>query len=178
MSARVRARKAKVDPEFTFGFIRAQLEMFAPDYRYYTLAATSASLTPQLANGRIYNRTYNLVYTQALAGNAAATATINNSTGTAATGPYIVITGPVTNPQITNLATGSYIQLVGNFAAADTVVIDMTNNTVTRNNSNIRNLMTGGSQFFTVPAATSQQVYFSAATNTGWANVWYRPAFA
>jgi hypothetical protein len=180
VTARVRNRKAKIDPNYTYGFIVAQLEFFAPDYRYYTDAlVTSATLTPQIANGRIYNRTYNLIYTQATSGNASATTAVDNTSGTAAVGPVITISGqPVNNPQITNLATGAYLQLVANFAASDTVVIDMTNNTVTLNGSNARNLMTGGSQFFTVPAATSQNLYFTATSATGNAVVTYRPAFA
>lgn len=180
LSGRVRSRKAKIDPNYTYGFIVAQMEFFAPDYRYYADAlVTSATLTPQIANGRVYNRTYNLVYTQAIAGNLAATATVDNTSGTAAVGPVITITGqPVNNPQITNLSTGSYLQLASSFAASDTLVIDMTNNTVTLNGANARNLVTGGSQFFTVPAATSQNLYFTATSATGNAVVTYRPAFA
>jgi hypothetical protein len=180
MSARVRNRKAKIDPEYTYGMIKAQVEFFAPDYRYYDETLnTSATLTPQLANGRIYNRTYNLIYTQALVGNASATTTVNNTSGTAAVGPVITLTGqPVNNPQITNLSTGAYVQLVGAFASTDTLVIDMTNNVVTLNGANARNLMTGGSQFFTVPAASSQNLYFTATSSTGNAVVTYRQAYA
>lgn len=179
LTARVRNRKAKIDPEYTYGMIKAQVEFFAPDYRYYDENLnTSATLSPQVANGRIYNRTYNLLYNQAISGNASATTTVNNSGGTAAVGVTATITGPVSYPQITNLATGAYLQLVGNFSATDTLVIDMTNNIVTWNGANARNLMTGGSQFFTVPAATSQNLYFTALSTTGSAVVTYRQAYA
>jgi hypothetical protein len=179
MNARVRVRKAKIDPNYTYGYITAQVEFFAPDYRYYNeTLVTSATLVPQLADGRVYNRTYNLTYTQAVAGNTAATATVNNSSGTAATGPVITITGPITYPQITNLTTGVFIQLVSTFASSDTVVIDMTNNTVTLNGSNARNLVSGGSQFFTVPSGATQNLYFTASTATGNAVVTYRQAYA
>lgn len=179
MNARVRTRKAKIDPNYTYGFITAQVEFFAPDYRYYDeTLVTSATLVPQIANGRIYNRTYNLVYTQALSGNTAATASVNNSSGTAAVGPVITITGPVTYPQISNLTTGKFIQLASTFASSDTVVIDMTNNTVTLNGSNARNFVTGGSQFFTVPSGATESLYFTASSGTGNAVVTYRQAYA
>jgi hypothetical protein len=177
---RPRSRKAKIDPEYTYGFIKAQVEFFAPDYRYYSynVYGVGGNISPAVANGRTYNRTYNLAYNQALPGNGGATATVNNQPGSAATGPWVTITGPCVNPQITNLSTSAFIGFNVSLSAADILLIDMTNNVVTLNGGNARNLVSPGSQFFTIPAGTSQSVYFTALTSTGTAQVTYRQAYA
>jgi hypothetical protein len=180
INARVRTRKALVDPEYTYGMIRAQIEFFAPDYRYYSNTITyGGTLTPALANGRIYNRTYNLVYSQALRTPpySPALGSVDNSTGTAPAAPLFLIQGPVVNPQISNYNTGEYIQLVGSFASTDQIRIDFGKNTVTLNGSNARNLMTGGSSFFAFGSAAVTPVYFSAASSSGTADYTYRVAY-
>ena len=176
MTARVRSRKSKVDPEWTFGFIRAQVELFAPDYRYYSdTLVTSASLIPQAGAGRTYNRTYNLTYTSVISASAA---TSDNTAGNAAAAPTVTITGPVISPQITNLSTGAFMAINYSMSSTDVLVIDLSQNTITLNGSNARNLVTAGSQFFTFAAGASQVLYFTALSTTGTAVVTYRQAFA
>jgi hypothetical protein len=176
MTARVRTRVANIDPEYTYGYITAQVTFFSPDPRYYDESVTTTTLTPTRAFGRTYNRGYNLVYTQALTGAAGSTATVVNG----GSGPMpltITITGPMSSPQITNLTTGQYLQLTYNLSSTDTVTLDMTNNIVLLNGGTARNLLTGGSQWFTIPANTTQTLFLSAVTATGQASITYRNAW-
>jgi hypothetical protein len=174
INVRVRGRKASIDPEFTFGFIRAQVSMFAPDPRYYDDATQSLTLTPSLAVGRTYNRTYNLVYG---GGSQTSIGTVTN-TGWATTSPVITITGPAVNPTIGSVTQSSYITLNTILTATDTLVIDLGNKTVLLNDSSARNLVAAGSEWFDAPAGSST-FSFSASETTGgtsavitWANAY------
>lgn len=177
LTARVRTRQASIDAEYTYGYITAQVEFFAPDARYYDETATTTTITPANAGGRTYNRTYNLVYSQAVvAGATASTASITNS----GSGPMpltVTLTGPMSNPQFTNLTTGQYLQINYNLSSTDTVTLDMTNNIILLNGASARNLLVGGSQWFTIPANSTQSVFLSAVTTTGSASIVYRNAW-
>jgi hypothetical protein len=180
LNARVRNRKTKIDADYTYGFIRVQLEMFAPDWRYVSLTKTvNATIQPILANGRIYNRTYNLVYSQALIpSNGLGQASLDNYDGTATASPVFTVYGPITNPQITCYETGAYVRVNTQLADGDALIIDMQNNTVTLNGANARNLVTGGSQFWGVPSSSNYTVIFSAATSTGSVNIKMAESYA
>ena len=176
MTARVRSRQANIDPEYTYGYIIAQVTMYAPDPRYYDETAVTTTITPTRASGRTYNRGYNLVYNQAITGASGSTATVAN-TGSGPVAPTVTITGPMSQPQITDLTTGNYLQLNYNLASTDTVTLDMTNNIVLLNGGTARNLLAGGSQWISVPAGSTHQLFLSANTATGSASVVYRNAW-
>lgn len=161
LNARVRGRKTLVDPEYTYGFIRSQITMFAPDPRYYTATNTVASLTPQQPLGRTYDRTYNLVYGGGAIGSS--TAIVNN--GTVTTYPVITITGPALNPTIGNVTTGQYMTINYALANTDTLVINLAQRLVTLNGTSARNLVAGNSQWFGAAPGTSY-FYFTANTYT------------
>lgn len=161
IGARVRTRMTKVDPEYTFGFIRSQYSMFCPDPRYYSNTQSTASLTPQQPLGRTYNRTYNLVY----GGGAISTSTAILNSGTWTTYPVITITGPALNPTVGNITTGQYMTVNYGLTNTDTLVIDLNQKTVTLNGSSARNLLANNSQWFGAPPGTSNY-YFTANTYT------------
>lgn len=160
LNARVRSRRTLVDPEYTFGYIRSQITMFAPDPRYYSTPSTTASMSPSPALGRTYNRTYNLTY----GGGSIATSTAINNTGTVTTYPTITITGPVTNPTIGNITTGQYMTVNYNLTNSDTLVIDLKQRLVTLNGNSARNLVAGNSQWFGAAPGTSN--FYFTGTNT------------
>ena len=174
INARVRARKVVVDPEFTFGFIKAQLTLFCPDPKYYDDTAVTLTLTPQAALGRTYNRTYNLSYG---GGSLTGSGTVQNN-GWATTGPLVTIVGPAITPTITNLTTNQSIALNITLVATDTLVIDLEQKLVTLNGSSARNLVSGNSQWFGGPPGTSQ-FYFSCTGYTAAtkATIVYRSAY-
>lgn len=172
VGARVRSRRATVDPEYTFGYIRAQYMFFCPDPRYYTNTLTTTSLIPTTVLGRTYNRTYNLTY-----GGGSAGAVINN-VGNTTTYPVITITGPVTSPTIANNSTEQYITVNTTLGALDTLVIDLYEKTITLNGSPARNLLAGNSQWFgAAPGDTLFQFTGSSYTGATSATVTYRSAF-
>jgi len=151
ISARVRARKVLIDPEYTYGYIRTQIHLFCPDPRYYDATPSSLSLSPQVMGGRTYNRTYNLTYP---AYNPTSSGVVTNG-GWATTYPTITIVGPITNPVITNVGTGQSLTVATTMASTDTLVLDLLNKTVLLNGSTARNLLTTTSHWFGVaPGST------------------------
>lgn len=154
---RVRTRRTTIDPEYTYGYIRAQITIYCPDPRYYDETLSTATLSPQTPVGRTYNRIYNLVYGASSLQN---TTTITNA-GWVATGPQITIVGPAVNPTISNLTTNQSITINGTLAATDNLVIDLDLKAITLNGSSARNLMAGNSQWFSAPPGSSQ-IYFTA----------------
>lgn len=173
--ARVRQVRTKVDPEFTFGYIKTQVVMFCPDPRYYDNSTTFVSIYPPLTTpGRTYDRVYDLNF----GGGGSNQASIFN-TGWIYTSPVITITGPCNIPVIGLSGTTSYVGVNYQLTATDTVVIDLNQKLVTLNGTAARNLVTPGSIWFTAPPGTSQ-FYFSVssgATASTNATISYSPAY-
>ena len=161
LSARVRGRQTKVDPDYTYGFIRSQVTMFCPDPRYYSDTATTASMSPQPPLGRTYDRVYNLVY----GGGSIATSTTITNIGNWTTYPVITISGPVTNPTIGNITTGQYMTINYGLTNTDSLVIDLNQKLITLNGTSARNLVAGNSEWFGAPPGVSN-FYFTGTNFT------------
>lgn len=159
VSARVRTRLTKIDPEYTFGYIRSQYTFFCPDPRTYSNVLTTASMVPSQPLGRTYNRTYNLTY----GGGSIGTSTAVTNAGNWTTYPTITITGPALYPTVGNVTTGQYLTINYALTNTDTLVIDLNQKLVTLNGSPARNLLTSNSQWFGAPPGTSY-FYFTANT--------------
>lgn len=160
INVRVRGRRATIDPEYTFGFIKAQITLFAPDPRYYSATVTTGTMSPSTPLGRTYNRIYNLLY----GGGSLTTSLAVVNTGWATTYPTITITGPVTNPVIGNLTTGQSITVNTSLTNTDSLVINLYDKLVTLNGNSARNLLAGNSQWFGAPPGTSN--FYFTGTNT------------
>jgi hypothetical protein len=175
INARVRSRKTLIDPEYTYGYIRSQFTFFAPDPRYYSDTATTATLSVSAPQGRTYNRTYNLVYGQ---GSLSQSTAITNQ-GWATTNPVITIVGPVTNPTVGNITTNQYMTILTSLTNTDSLVIDLDNKLVTLNGVSARNLVAGTSTWFAVPPGTSNFYFTGTNTTVGLttASVVYRSAY-
>jgi hypothetical protein len=144
VNARVRVNMSSVDPEYTFGYIKSSVTFFCPDPRIYNDTLQTASLAVSNALGRIYNRTYNLVYGF---GSSGATTTVVNN-GWATTYPTISVNGPIVNPTIGNTTTGNYITVTGSYSNTDVVLIDLDSKLITVNGNPARNLVSGTSTWF------------------------------
>lgn len=162
VNARVRALRTSVDPNYTYGMITSQVEFFCPDPNYYDSTLQTASMVVSAPPGRIYNRTYNLIYGF---GSYATVTNVLNS-GWATTYPTITITGPIVNPTVGNLTTGQYLNLSGSFATTDSLVIDLQNKLITLNGASARNLLSTGT-WFDAPAGTSQYYLTGSSTISG-----------
>lgn len=172
ISARVRARQTTINPEYTFGFIRTQIQFFAPDPRYYNATQQSIALVPPAITGRTYNKIFNRSYGSVT--NPTITGTINN-TGWANTSPLITVYGPATLPVITNQNTGQFLQYNGILSATDVLVFDLNAQTISLNGVGVRNLLASGSQWWSAaPGSTTVAFTALGATSATQATIsWY-----
>ena len=147
INARVRALRTTVDPNYTYGYITAQVEFFCPNPLYFnnvTQTATMAYLPP---TGRTYNRIYNLVYDPSTTD---ITTTVTNN-GWANAYPVIDLNGPIINPRVGNQTQDAYLQFSGTYLESDHLVIDLYNKLVTLNGLPARNLLDSGTWFSASP---------------------------
>jgi hypothetical protein len=148
----VRGLRTTVDPNYTYGYITSQVEFYCPQGIYYDSTLQTGSLSISAAPGRVYNRTYDLVYGF---GSLTTTTNVTNS-GWATTYPTITITGPLANIVVGNVTTNEYLRFSGSITNTDTLVIDTYNKLITLNGQTARNLLLGTSEWFDAPAGTSQ----------------------
>lgn len=147
INARVRGNRTTITPEYTYGQITSQFEFFCPDPVYYNSNQQTATMAYSAPTGRIYNRTYNLVYG---GGSATITTAIANN-GWANTYPTITINGPITNPVVGNQTQNKALNLAGTFSNSDNLVIDLYNKLITLNGQPARNLLISGDWFSAQP---------------------------
>lgn len=147
INARVRALNTTVDPNYTYGYITAQVQFFCPNPLYYNNNEQTATMAYLPPTGRTYNRIYNLVYDPSTT---EITTTVTNN-GWANTYPTITLNGPITNPVVGNNTQNAFLQFSGTYTASDLLVIDLYNKLVTLNGLPARNLLVNGSWFSASP---------------------------
>jgi hypothetical protein len=152
INARVRALRTTVDPNYTYGYITSQVEFYCPEGIYFDSTLQTGSLSISAAPGRVYDRTYDLVYGF---GSLTTTTTVNNA-GWATTYPVVTITGPLANIVVGNVTTNEYLRFSGSITNTDTLVINTYNKLVTLNGLTARNLLLGTSEWFDAPPGNSQ----------------------
>jgi phage-related protein len=150
INARVRAFRAQINPEYTYGKIIAQVDFFCPDPNYYDINVQTATLAYTTPTGRIYNRTYNLVY----GGGSGTLSTTVSNTGWATTYPLITLYGPITDPILGNATTGQSLYFTGSFSANDVLVVDLYSKLITLNGNPARNLLSSG-EWFAAPSGNN-----------------------
>jgi hypothetical protein len=164
IEARVRQHIATVNPNYTYGLIMSQVEFFCPDPRYYDSNEQTATLLYSVPSGRIYNRTYNLVYG---GGSGTLTTTITN-TGWTDTYPTITINGPITNPEVGNATQGAQLLFNVVLSSSDEFVIDLYNKLITLNGQPARNtLISGGSEWFSAQPGNNSFYFTGVGTLAG-----------
>jgi len=174
INARVRGRQVRIDPEYTFGFIRAQVEMFCPNPKYYDQTVNSLVLVPASSFGRTYNRIYNMLYVPVSGGS---TGVVSNN-GWATTYPTITISGPATNPSILNLTTNQVLTANVVMGVNDVLVFDLENKTVLLNGTSVRNTLAGNSQWFGAGVgATNISFAASGSSSSTSATITYQNAY-
>jgi len=161
-NARVRDSKTVITPEFTYGYITSQWTFYCPDPCFYDNTQLTTSMTVPVVQGRTYNRVYPLLYG---GGSQASGAAVNNA-GWATTYPIITITGPIVNPIVGSTTQGTYITIQGTYAASDSIVVDLGQRLVTFNGSPARNLVAGGSNWFSAQPG-SNSFYLTGTGTTG-----------
>jgi len=142
----------------------SQVEFFCPDPRYYDSNEQTATLLYSVPSGRIYNRTYNLVYG---GGSGTLTTTITN-TGWTDTYPVITINGPITNPEVGNATQGAQLLFNVVLSSSDEFVIDLYNKLITLNGQPARNtLISGGSEWFSAQPGNNSFYFTGVGTLAG-----------
>ena len=147
INARVRGLQATVDPNYTFGYITAQVVFFCPDPRYYDSNIQTATLNYTPPGGRTYNRIYNLVYG---GGSVLITTNIENN-GWTDTYPTITLNGPIDNPILGNQTEGFALNFNCSLTNTDSLVVDLYNKLITLNGQPARNLLASGQWFSAQP---------------------------
>jgi len=150
-NARVRDSKTVITPDFTYGYITSQWTFYCPDPRFYDNTQQSATITISTSLGRTYNRIYPLIY----GGGSSAISTSVNNAGWATTYPTITLNGPITNPTIGSFTQGNYITIQGTYGSTDTLVVDLAQRLVTLNGASARNLVAGGSNWFSAQGGSN-----------------------
>lgn len=164
INARVRGMRTTIDPNYTYGYITSQVEFFCPDPRYYDNNIQTATLLYSIPSGRIYNRTYNLVYG---GGSGTLTTTIANN-GWTDTYPTITINGPITNPEIGNTTQNASMAFNVTLSSSDVFVVDLYNKLITLNGNPARNtLITGSSTWFSASPGNNQFYFTGVGTLAG-----------
>jgi phage-related protein len=171
-NARVRDSKTVITPEYTYGYITSQWTFFAPDPKFYDNTQQTSSMVVSNALGRVYNRVYPLTYA---AGSNATTTNVNNL-GWATTYPIITLNGPITNATLGSITQGNYITIQGTYANTDSIVIDLAQRLVILNGVSARNLVAGGSNWFSAQPGNNQFYLTGTGTLAGTTAatvVWY-----
>lgn len=160
IEARVRVNATSVDPDYTYGYIKSQYSFFCPDPKYYDNTLQTAALTVTNSLGRTYNRIYPLTYG---GGSAAITTTVQNN-GWATTYPTITLNGPIYNPVLGSLTQNKSITLLGSYTNTDVITIDLDTKLITLNGVSARNLVAGGSNWFSAQPGTN--LFYLTGTGT------------
>ena len=163
INARVRKAISTIDPDYTYGKIKAQFDFFCPDFRYYDNTTQTATMAVTQPLGRTYNRTYNLTFG---GGSQTQTATVTNN-GDTTTYPIITIYGPITNPVVGSTTSGQNLSFNYTMIQSDIISIDLQNKTVLLNGNPARNLLLGSSQWFAAPPGTNLYYFTGTGTTIG-----------
>jgi phage-related protein len=145
--ARVRGLRTTVDPNYTYGYIVSQVEFFCPDPLYYNSNIQTATLAYTPPTGRVYNRTYNVIY----GGGSVIISTTISNIGWATTYPTIAISGPITNPVIGNTTENKSLSFLGTYSSSDILLVDLYNKVITLNGNPARNTLISGEWFSALP---------------------------
>ena len=171
--ARVRRRAVRIDPDFTYGRAIVTYEFFAPDPRRYDDTLQNTDLIGGAATtGRTYNRVYTTTASpgsypntagMSFGGGSSANNLIANN-GNTTTYPSITITGPATNPIVTNTTAGAFLQINYTMATTDQLVINTDLRTLTLNGVSRRSILANNSTWFGAQPGNSLYTFNAGST--------------
>jgi hypothetical protein len=176
--ARVRRRSSPINREWYYNIPIVTIELYATSP--YLEAGGSEGLTtatlslPVVSGGVEFDAEFDLGFgTVGTSGTVAVT-----NSGASDMYPTIDITGPVTNPVVTNLTTGEWWGYTGTVSSGDTLTVDTKARTVLMNGSaNRYYLMTAGSEFFSLDPGSSTLRYNADAYTASTATITARSAW-
>lgn len=120
------------------GKISGFLELEALDPRVYSIEEAILQVgLPLIESGRIYPRTYPVVYPEASGGGHIVVENIGNLSSP----PILRVYGPVTDPALLNSTSGREIKLTGSVGASDFIEIDVESGSIRLNGLEARRTM-------------------------------------
>lgn len=148
----VLGKPGKLDPpvnsQYQFGWLEVSSEWVVPDGKLYdaTVNSVTGVLPSSVGTGAKFPWTFPVNFGPSTGG----TLQVANN-GLYPAKPVYKITGPVTNPRITNPATGQFIRVNLTLGAGDVVLVDSDSHIVRLNGANRNLALDVGSSFFTIP---------------------------
>lgn len=129
---------------------------------YATTGVTSAAISPPSGGGFLVPFVLPFVSAAAIGGSV-----VLNNAGSEEAWPVITLTGPLTTPVITNVTTGTYLQLAYTIGTGDQVIVDMhpDNRSITLNGGSLISTKTNDSNWWSLPPGNSSITL--TTTNTG-----------
>lgn len=165
----INCRPRKRDPSYDSGFLPRQgkydTQFVASDPRIYDANLTTLVIPLSVASGGAA-----WPWTWPVAWGSAGTSGVVNAvnSGSVATRPVAVITGPVDNPQLQNASTGQYVQFSISLGVSDTLTVDFDAHSVLLNGTaSRRSTLTPGSQWWELAPGTTQILYSANTVLTG-----------
>jgi len=172
---RPRRRSAPVNREWFYNLPVMQVEWFATDPRLYALTESSTAISlPTSSGGLTFSVTPPITFGSVSTGGEG---DLSNA-GTFQTGPVVNITGPVTNPKLTNVTTGEVWEYNGTVASGDYLLVDMEDRTVLLNGTASRySNLTAASVFWDLEPGTNTIQYRASAYTASTATFTWRSAW-
>lgn len=173
--ARVRRVSIPVDTErYQFGVPQLVVEWWATDPRWYDTAEQSATVPVfGSANSGVE---FDIEFDIEFGGVTPRGAVVAHNDGNFAAPWTVTFDGPVTNPRITNGATGQSLTFTGTVPGGSQLVVDSLNRVVQLNGTSRYQWLSTQSQWFDLaPGATPLRL--TALTGTGNATLTYRSAW-
>lgn len=150
-----------VDTNYQYGYIEVPAEWSVPDGLTYdaTVNGVTANL-PQATSVASFPLAFPINWGTSSGGQLTAV-----NAGNYPAKPVFVITGPVTNPKITDTTTGLFFKLNLTLQRGDTVTVNMQSRVVRLNGANRNNAVDPSSTFLSVPPGGSS-LSFSSSDST------------
>jgi hypothetical protein len=166
-NVRVTDRQLVVDYPYTRHFATASVTFWATDPRIYDSTSTTVTASqPSLTGGTPWPIVWPAPWGSIVTGTAAVNVV---NVGTFETRPVLTLTGPISNPSITNTGTGQSLTFQGLvLGGSDTLVVDFRAHTaIVNGSSNARGTLTAASAWFLFPPGTTSLVLTGGATTSG-----------
>lgn len=172
--ARPRGRASKLDANYQVKFAQGTLAFHGVDPRWYDATPFTTSISaPAATTGMAFPLTFDLSF-----GGGGSGGTFNcTNAGNWETRPVAVISGPCTNPSLTNTNTGQKLLFNITLASTDTLTVDFSARTVTLNGTaNRYNTLAPNPQWWTLAKGTTA-VQFNTASSSGSCQLAFRSAW-
>lgn len=175
-SARVRRREVRHDLRLARGVARVELQLLATDPRLYspTLGSSEVSAASTASVGSTFDQTFGLSFGGAIT---PGSVTVTNGGSYAAPATYR-ITGPVTDPVVTNNTTGESFSLTVTLASGTYVDVDTLTRTILyQGSTNYYSKLDSGSTLFDLAPGANELRLTRTGSDAATLTVYHRDTY-